>query len=874
MTVPYVPQEPGNPILAKDWNDMQTMIRDHITSHAHSGGEQGVKLTGDGIDPAAKLTVAEVTATTARVGAVEGPLRVTGPIVPSAGNGPESGIQFPRDPGGGGGDEAFLRYAAVAGESCRLTLGINNDLDDALVLWQAGAERLVVQGGRVGIGTSTPADALHVRGSGPVALQLQSVDQELTTLRFCDAGASKAELTANLRTGQLYIGARGSDALTVLGRNVGVQNQVPARALAVGLDPAGVGIDPGASPHAGYVRFGDGTGWRLHFGRSREASGGPLNQGPSGLLLTIRDNGNVGVGQPDPGQRLDVAGNLRVQGGMIIPAFGPANAGIQFPSDPAGGSGDLAWLRYYAVGGETTRLQLGIDNDPDDQLSFWQYGRERISVKGGGVVIDSTAPNVPAAEVPVLGQVALRTYTKSAANTWCGRISAGGDQNAVVLGEWNGGAMLGAHNAGLSAWTNLVINPAAKTAIATQTLDNDSALTVEGRSYFRLPGAAGGWDRLVVTSTNEWGDGVPYVTLGAGGANGVMLSNPHVTFRDGRGSIRYGRTNSTPGQTYWDVGLRSDGAFSFIPIDAGGDGAEKLKIHRTGETWVHNNLQANTSSNPTLISAGWSGFPDGANNRSEIANDVGGYKCLMIVGNKSSGTRKVGIWDRLDVNGTMFSTGNIGTRGHDPNGGGTYPNGWGGGVHTWDLVCEASISYQGGLGKFSSLRVKENVRPLTGALAKIDRMTPVIYDHRDRLPSTQNSYGFISEELRAVDPELVHEIDPGQPNFFAAAIRQDSLAALAIAGVQELSRRLARLEREVRGPAPAAPPAREGVELLAEETSPNKDGVREDYVAVRFTAEDDLGQRDVVRYLRVPPDLDRHEFVMGEFKRWKHGLRG
>jgi hypothetical protein len=43
---------------------------------------------------------------------------------------------------------------------------------------------------------------------------------------------------------------------------------------------------------------------------------------------------------------------------------------------------------------------------------------------------------------------------------------------------------------------------------------------------------------------------------------------------------------------------------------------------------------------------------------SEISNDIGHYKKLMVIGNKSSGTRKVGIWDHLDVHGNQNVTGN------------------------------------------------------------------------------------------------------------------------------------------------------------------------------------------------------------------------
>ena len=77
------------------------------------------------------------------------------------------------------------------------------------------------------------------------------------------------------------------------GGNVGIGTVNPERKLQIGDDVIGLSFDPGTSPNAGVLRFGDNTGWKLHFGRSREASGGALNRGTAGLLMTIQDNGNV-----------------------------------------------------------------------------------------------------------------------------------------------------------------------------------------------------------------------------------------------------------------------------------------------------------------------------------------------------------------------------------------------------------------------------------------------------------------------------------------------------------------------------------------------------------------------------------------------------
>jgi PAN domain len=54
----------------------------------------------------------------------------------------------------------------------------------------------------------------------------------------------------------------------------------------------------------------------------------------------------------------------------------------------------------------------------------------------------------------------------------------------------------------------------------------------------------------------------------------------------------------------------------------------------------------------------WTGYPDNSTTQSEISNDTTQFKQLMIVGNKSGGgERRVGIWDTLNVNGTLNVTG-------------------------------------------------------------------------------------------------------------------------------------------------------------------------------------------------------------------------
>ena len=90
---------------------------------------------------------------------------VNGAIMPALGNSPNAGISFPIDPGGGSGDEAFIRYFVVAGETTKLLIGCQNDADDSIGFFQAGGERMTIASGRVGINTATPQQDLHVQGT-------------------------------------------------------------------------------------------------------------------------------------------------------------------------------------------------------------------------------------------------------------------------------------------------------------------------------------------------------------------------------------------------------------------------------------------------------------------------------------------------------------------------------------------------------------------------------------------------------------------------------------------------------------------------------------------------------------------------------------
>ncbi|MDC0676532.1 tail fiber domain-containing protein [Sorangium atrum] len=240
-----------------------------------------------------------------------------------------------------------------------------------------GQNRLFIDAttGGVGIGTADPAgNKLRVAGNvlvdGAGGTAMLVIKDGNVGIGTADPAGNKLRVAGNI----LVDGTDGKARVSF--------GSTTRQMLNLWADGYGIGVQDGTT----YFR----TGSHFAFYKGGAHSDTTLAPGTGGAAMLVIKDGDVGIGTADPGgYKLNVTGNVKV-GGAITPSVGnSASNGIMFPADPGGGTGDAAWIRYMVVSGESTKLQIGTSNDPDDTVSIWQYGAERLLVSSGIVYVSN-----------------------------------------------------------------------------------------------------------------------------------------------------------------------------------------------------------------------------------------------------------------------------------------------------------------------------------------------------------------------------------------------------------------------------------------------------------------------------------------------------
>ncbi|MBW4668219.1 MAG: tail fiber domain-containing protein [Cyanomargarita calcarea GSE-NOS-MK-12-04C] len=197
--------------------------------------------------------------------------------------------------------------------------------------WVSGSSGIIsYSGGNVGIGTTTPTQKFEVNGTVK-ATKFQGDGSELTGIKFPPSTNQWA----------------GDSSSISYGGNVGIGTTTPTQKFEV-----------------------NGTVKATKFqGDGSELTG--IKFPPSDSLWELTKSGGI----------YNRSGNFVGIRGALMPSVGNLEtAGIMFPKDAFGGSGDAAWIRYYRRGdtGEATTLEIGTSNDPDDHIALMSSGNVGI----------------------------------------------------------------------------------------------------------------------------------------------------------------------------------------------------------------------------------------------------------------------------------------------------------------------------------------------------------------------------------------------------------------------------------------------------------------------------------------------------------------
>ena len=286
--------------------------------------------------------------------------------------------------------------------------------------------------------------------------------------------------------------------------------------------------------------------------------------------------GNLGVGTNTPSDRLHVRdGDLRIDGGRRrrLEIVSDSHwAGIELVTREQGEAGN-PYIDFTHGQLDAPDFGVRIHGPTNDTLRIEAgAGNTTLDVRGG-VTYTTTLNKLDVAEQ---GAATVR-----AADFLLGSSGRRGSPGRALV----------------DAASSLVINHASdwpRTDIHGPLTVGNLCVGATSTQYpldVRVAGV-NGWDRFVVTTTNAWGDGNnQHVTIGAGGASGIMFSNPHVPWYspEARASIRYGRTGGAAGKTYWDVGVRADGGFAFFALEDSGVG-QTLQISKAGSVAIARDL--------------------------------------------------------------------------------------------------------------------------------------------------------------------------------------------------------------------------------------------------------------------------------------------
>ena len=676
---------------------------------------------------------------------------------------------------------------------------------DTIAFTEGGAEAMrITSAGNVGIGTSSPATKLVLAGNNDALV-------ETNTLRFWDTDTATE---ANQQIGKIeffssdasifgasvkaYIGAFAADASpdaylafatdTTTGTpterlridsagNVGIGTSSPVVRLDVNAGTGNIGITTRSTDPGAYISFVDDTTTNestVYAGavgnnfvtvaggseRLRIASTGAFglsgaNYGTSGQVLTSGGSGAAPTWTtPASGGSAATPTALGTVYGATTGNASPYNALIGYNA----GVGMTSGVANTAIGWESLKANTSANSNVAIGFQAAQAnttGAESIAIGRNAYNANTTGSSNVA-----IGYAALYSNTTASNNTAVGYQAAysntTGTNNVSIgyqaqysIGAGNGNNTVVGYQAAYATTSGYVdafgyragysnTTGAAGTAVGAQALQNNTTGSYNTALGFNAllsnttasENTAVGYQSLYTTTTAARNTAVGHRAgyLATTGANNVFVgfaagenvtTGGNNTFVGARGSASGGGAGNavTTGSKNTIIG-QYDGNQGGLDI-------------RTASNYI---VLSDGDGNPRLVADGNAAWriPSGriTVNAATFSSGAQGY--IEVEGDPSS------VRNLFASNNTAAGTGSVGFFAFKRNG--TYT----GGISQTDAATSFVTS--------SDYRLKENVLPMTGALAKVSQLKPCTYTWK---ASGEASQGFIAHELAEVCPEAV-----------------------------------------------------------------------------------------------------------------------
>ena len=261
-------------------------------------------------------------------------------------------------------------------------------------------DRMVIDSsGRVGVGTSSPTDVLHINSSS-TQLKLQSSSGVNNCILHTNGTTDswRVGMNLNLTNGsyEIYDDVNNVDRMVITsGGNVGVGTTSPSYLLDVGGASQGTPtincFGPTADNNwAGGIRFASNDGTTVT-STIKASSGGLLFDYGGSERLRIDSSGRVGIGTSSPGSILTVQASGTQQSLFSARANAGAGGGMTLQSDAS----DDGLLRLYDSAG-AVKVQLDTDGG-DNYIALGNVGIGTASPSSRLAVVDTSSNTTGAA---------------------------------------------------------------------------------------------------------------------------------------------------------------------------------------------------------------------------------------------------------------------------------------------------------------------------------------------------------------------------------------------------------------------------------------------------------------------------------------------